>query len=159
LLGSSGVGKSTLINRLLGQDIQKVLDIREDDARGRHATTARRLFVLPGRGMLIDTPGMRELRLWDAGDGLSQTFTDIEQFAERCRFRDCGHESEPGCAVQAALATGQLSAERFESYRKLRRELRYLERKQDVFARIEENRKWKRSHKAVRQLYKNRDKP
>jgi ribosome biogenesis GTPase len=159
LLGSSGVGKSTLINRLLGHAVQKVLDIREDDARGRHATTARRLFLLPGRGMLIDTPGMRELQLWDAGDGLSQTFSDIERLAENCRFRDCLHESEPECAVQTALAAGQLSSKRFESYLKLRRELRYLERKQDVFAQIEENRKWKRIHKAARQIYKNRDKP
>jgi ribosome biogenesis GTPase len=159
LLGSSGVGKSTLINRLLGQEVQKALEIREDDARGRHATTARRLFILPGRGMLIDTPGMRELQLWDAGGGLSQTFNDIERLAEECRFRDCRHESEPGCAVQAAMASDRLSSDRFQSYLKLRRELGYLERKQDVLARIELNRKWKRIHKANRNMYKNRDKP
>ena len=159
LLGSSGVGKSTLINRLLGHEVQKVRDIREDDDRGRHTTTARRLFVLPAGGMLIDTPGMRELQLWDAGDGLSQTFDDIQLLAQHCRFRNCRHESEPGCAVQSALARQELSAERFDSYLKLRRELNYVARKQDVFARIEENRKWKRVHKAVREIYKNRDKP
>jgi ribosome biogenesis GTPase len=159
LLGSSGVGKSTLINRLLGHDVQKVREIREDDDRGRHTTTSRRLFLIPGRGMLIDTPGIRELQLWDAGDGLSQTFNDIEQVAQDCRFRDCGHESEPGCAVQQALAKNEISAERFESYIKLRRELAYLNRKQDVLARLEQNRRWKRIHKANRNMYKNRDKP
>jgi len=159
LLGSSGVGKSTLINRFLGREVQKVREIRDDDARGRHTTTARRLFLLPAGGMLIDTPGMRELQLWDASDGLSQTFSDIELLAQDCRFRDCHHESEPGCAIQAALAKQQLSSARFESYQKLRRELRYLARKQDVLRRIQETRKWKRIHKAVRKLYKNRDKP
>jgi ribosome biogenesis GTPase / thiamine phosphate phosphatase len=159
LLGSSGVGKSTLVNRLVGHDVQKVREIRKDDARGRHTTTARRLFLLPGRGMLIDTPGMRELQLWDAGNGLSQTFNDIELLAQDCRFRDCTHEAEPECAVQSALAKNQLSAERFESYLKLRREVAYLTRKQDVLARIEESRRWKRIHKANRNMYKNRNKP
>lgn len=159
LLGSSGVGKSTLINRLLGQSVQNVRAIRADDAHGRHATTARRLFLLPGRGLLIDTPGMRELQLWDANDGLSQTFNDIEILAENCRFRDCRHESEPGCAVRSALAKHELSAERLESYLKLRRELGQLARKQDVFARIQEKRRLKRINRAVRELYKHRDKP
>ena len=115
--------------------------------------------MLPGGGMLIDTPGMRELQLWDASDGLSRTFSDIELLSESCRFRDCRHESEPGCAVQAALSNGTLGAERFESYLKLRRELGYLERKQDVLGRIEEKRKWKQLHKAARELYRSRDKP
>ena len=159
LIGSSGVGKSTLINRLLGLDVQKTIAIREDDARGRHATTARRLFLLPGGGMLIDTPGMRELQLWEANEGLSQTFEDIEQLAQNCRFDDCQHESEPHCAVQSALANNTLSSERFESYLKLRRELGYLARKQDVLSAIELKRKWKRTHKAVKQMYRNRDKP
>lgn len=159
LLGSSGVGKSTLINRLLGEQVQKVLEIREDDSRGRHATTSRRLFVLPGGGMLIDTPGMRELQLWDAEEGLGQTFADIAALAEGCRFRDCTHVSEPGCAVVAARDTAELPADRYESYLKLRRELAFAARKQDVFARIEENRRWKRLHKAAKELYRNRDKP
>jgi ribosome biogenesis GTPase len=159
LLGSSGVGKSTLINRLLGQDVQTVREIREDDARGRHATTARRLFLLPCGGMLIDTPGMRELQLWEAEDGLSQTFSDVELLARDCRFRDCRHESEPGCAVRAAVEREQLSPDRLESYLKLRRELGYLNRKQDALAQIEETRKWKSIRKAVRELYKHRNKP
>jgi ribosome biogenesis GTPase len=156
LLGSSGVGKSTLVNRLLGDHIQKVREVRQDDDHGRHTTTARRLFILPGGGLLVDTPGMRELQLWDGG-GLSRTFDDIEALAQSCRFRDCRHESEPGCAVQSALADQQLSLGRYESYTKLKRELGYLERKQDVFARIEQNRKWKRIHKAVRDMYKQRE--
>jgi ribosome biogenesis GTPase len=159
LLGSSGVGKSTLTNRLLGHDEQTVRSIREDDDRGRHTTSTRRLFILPGGGMLIDTPGMRELQLWNAGEGVSHTFEDVELLAENCRFRDCTHEAEPDCAVQSALRKQQLSAGRFESYLKLRRELKFLERKQDVFARIDETRKWKKIHKAARERYKSRDKP
>jgi len=159
LLGSSGVGKSTLMNCLLGRSVQAVRDIREDDARGRHTTTARRLFILPNGGMLIDTPGMRELQLWDETGGFSQTFSDIQAIAEECRFRDCGHQTEPGCAVQAALAEQRLSPDRLESYFKLRRELRYLARKQDAVARIEETRRWKSIRKSVRELYKHRNKP
>lgn len=158
LLGSSGVGKSTLINRLLGSNIQSVLEIREDDSRGRHATTARRLFVLPQGGMLIDTPGMRELQLWDADSGLSQAFEDIETLAANCRFRDCGHQSEPGCAVQEALSENRLMADRFESYLKLRREMDYMARKQDVLARIETTKQWKRLHKAARERYRHKGK-
>lgn len=153
VLGSSGVGKSTLINRLLGVEIQAVREIREDDGRGRHTTTVRRLFILPQGGMLIDTPGMRELQLWD-GEGLSQVFDDIEALAEDCRFRDCRHESEPDCAVQAALSEGSLDQARFESYRKLRRESAYVARKQDVLARIEETKRWKRIHKSMRRHHK-----
>jgi len=159
LLGSSGVGKSTLINWLLGSPVQEVREIRGEDARGRHTTTARRLFILPTGGMLIDTPGMRELQLWDSDDGLGQTFDDIQELAQHCRFRDCTHTSEPGCSVLAALEVEQLEAGRYESYIKLRRELAFLERKQDVYARIEENRRWKRIHKANREIYKNRGKP
>jgi ribosome biogenesis GTPase len=158
LLGSSGVGKSTLMNRLFGREIQNTRETLED-GRGRHTTTARKLFQLPGGGMLIDTPGMRELQLWDAGVGLSQTFEDIETVALNCRFRDCHHANEPACAVQAALANQQLSADRFESYLKLQGELAHIARKQDVFARIEENRKWKRIHKAHRKMYNHREKP
>jgi ribosome biogenesis GTPase len=150
VLGSSGVGKSTMINRLLGRDVQEVQEIREDDSRGRHTTTARRLFVLPRGGMLIDTPGMRELQLWDTGDAVSQVFDEIEALAPGCRFRDCEHQSEPGCAVQAALADGRISTDRFESYLKLRREQAYVARKQDIFAALEERKRWKRIHKANR---------
>ena len=157
LLGSSGVGKSTLTNYLLGRSVQKVADIREDDDRGRHATTTRRLFVLPGGAMLIDTPGLREIQLWEADTGLANSFEDIERLAEDCRFRDCRHESEPGCAVQLAIQENRLDSARFENYLTLRRELNYLARKQDVVARAEENKRWKRLHKAQKEMYRLRN--
>jgi ribosome biogenesis GTPase / thiamine phosphate phosphatase len=153
LLGSSGVGKSTLINHLLGHPVQKIAGIGEDD-RGRHTTTARRLFIMPSGGMVIDTPGIRELQLWGSAGGIRASFEDIEQVAAGCRFRNCGHDTEPHCAVRLALDEGRLDADRFESYLKLRRELDYLARKQDVLARVEENKRWKRLHKAAREQYK-----
>lgn len=122
-IGSSGVGKSTLINRLSGSDVMLTKEIREDDEKGRHTTTYRQLLVLPGGGIVIDTPGMRELQL-DSGN-LSRSFEDIEDLAEQCRFRDCSHNSEPGCAVRKAIETGELSKERFESYKKLQKEIGY----------------------------------
>ncbi len=158
LLGSSGVGKSTLVNYLLGHAAQMVREIRENDSRGRHATTARRLFQLPGGALLIDTPGMRELQLWDSSNGLAEAFDEITGLALRCRFRDCNHEEEPGCAVRAAVDSGQLDGGRLESFLKLERELRHLDRKQDVLARKAEEQKWKRIHKAQRANYKLRDK-
>ena len=123
LIGSSGVGKSTLINRLMGQEILKTKAIREDDAKGRHATTHRQLLLLPGGGIVIDTPGMRELHIFSGN--LSKTFEDVEAFAALCKFSDCSHETEPGCAVQEALASGALPRERFVSYQKLQREAQY----------------------------------
>ncbi len=126
LLGSSGVGKSTLINRLLGQERLPTNGLRNDD-RGRHTTTRRELFLLPRGGLVIDTPGMRELGLWDAGEGLDRSFADIEDLAAQCRFRDCSHTKEPGCAVQAALEHGTLSQDRWLSYRKLAAENQYAE--------------------------------
>ena len=122
-VGSSGVGKSTLINGLMGQDVFATKAIREDDDKGRHTTTFRQLLKLPTGGIVIDTPGMRELRI-QAGD-LAKTFEDIEQLATQCKFKDCQHQSEPGCAVQQAIAAGELSTERFESYQKLQREMAY----------------------------------
>jgi len=136
LLGSSGVGKSSLVNRLLGRDRQDVAELRAD-GRGRHTTTYRELIPLPGGGLLLDTPGMREIGLWDAGGGIDQTFADVAELAAECRFRDCAHEGEPGCAVLAAVAGGRLAAERLESYRKLLRELRHLEVKGDPRAQAE----------------------
>ncbi|TCT15984.1 ribosome biogenesis GTPase [Melghiribacillus thermohalophilus] len=130
LLGSSGAGKSTMINRLLGKAMQKTLETREGDDRGRHTTTHRELFVLPDGGVMIDTPGMRELQLWSGSDALQATFSDIEQLAEQCQFRDCKHESEPNCAVKEAIQNGELSNERLKSYRKLGRELDRLELKE-----------------------------
>lgn len=122
-IGSSGVGKSTLINRLMGNDVMETKEIREDDDRGRHATTHRQLLVLPGGGVVIDTPGMRELQLDSAN--ISRAFEDIEDLAEQCRYGDCSHTTEPGCAVRKAVECGDLDAGRLESYRKLRREMDY----------------------------------
>ena len=129
LLGSSGVGKSTITNALLGEGRQRVRDVREDDHRGRHTTTGRELFVLPGGGLLIDTPGMRSIGLWESDDGLETTFADIDALAPSCRFRDCSHRAEPGCAVIAAIEAGDLDPERLSSQRKLERELRAQERR------------------------------
>ncbi|HEU5139422.1 MAG TPA: ribosome small subunit-dependent GTPase A [Bacillales bacterium] len=151
LLGSSGVGKSTLINRLYGEDIQSVKEIREDDGRGRHTTTHRELILLPGGGILIDTPGMRELQLWESEESLSHSFADIEELADQCRFRDCRHESEPGCAVKSAIEDGHLDESRFNNYLKLQRELAFLERKNNKKARLEEKERRKRTTKAHRQ--------
>lgn len=121
-LGSSGVGKSTLVNTLMGEAIQETSGIREEDSKGRHTTTGRSLHALPGGGLLLDTPGMRELQLADVEDGLERTFADITALAQSCRFGDCGHESEPGCAIVAALESGELDERRLQNYRKLLRE-------------------------------------
>ena len=122
-IGSSGVGKSTMVNRLLGTERMAVADVREDDAKGRHTTTHRELVVLPGRGVVIDTPGMRELQMWGDAASLRGAFPDLEDLAESCKFRDCAHETEPGCAIRAAVAAGDLDEARVRSYLKLGREL------------------------------------
>ena len=130
LLGSSGVGKSTLINRLLGEDLMTTDEVRWD-GRGKHTTSHRQLIPLPGGGALIDTPGLRELRLWDGDAGIESSFSDITELAEECRFNDCSHEHEPGCAVLTALDENRLDAARLNGYRKLQKELAALERKKD----------------------------
>jgi ribosome biogenesis GTPase len=151
LLGSSGVGKSTIANQLMGTMVQEVRSVRRGDDRGRHTTTQRQLLLLPSGGLLIDTPGMREIQLW-AGDGsLQETFDDIEALAAQCRFRNCQHQHEPGCAVQAAIANGTLDDHRVLNYQKLQKELNYLSRKQDQRAQLAEKERWKKIHKSLRQ--------
>lgn len=158
LLGSSGVGKSTIVNRLLGHAIQEVQEVRESDSRGRHTTTVREIFALPGGALLMDTPGLRELQLWDADEGISQTFVDIESLAARCRFPNCRHAGEPGCAVQAAIDSGLLGIARLENWRKLQRELAFLKRKVDPEASHNEKQRIKQLMRGVRQMYRDREK-
>ena len=129
LLGSSGVGKSSLTNALIGEEQMKVSAIREDDDRGRHTTTHRQMIRLPNGALFIDTPGMRALGMWDVTEGLGDTFADVEDFVGRCRFSDCRHQSEPGCAVRAAIEKGLLSPERWENYQKLKKEARFSDDK------------------------------
>ena len=128
-LGSSGVGKSSLVNALAGEEIMTVSGIREQDGKGRHTTTHRQLILLPNGAMIIDTPGMRELGMWDVSDGLGEAFADVEQYLGQCRFRNCSHQTEPGCAVKAAIANGDLSPERWESYVNLKAEASYADNK------------------------------
>jgi ribosome biogenesis GTPase len=154
LLGSSGVGKSTLVNALAGRERMATRAIREDDARGRHTTTHRELILLPSGGLILDTPGMRELGLYDAEAGVARVFGDleaeVEALAADCRFADCRHEREPGCAVQAALAEGRLDGARLASWRKLQRELAHERRREDPLARKAEQKRWIAIHKSAR---------
>jgi len=156
LLGSSGVGKSTLTNRLRGQSLQKVKGVRANDSRGQHTTTARELFDLPCGALLIDTPGLRELQLWDAEEGLTRAFADINLLAAQCRFNDCRHQAEPGCAVQAALCTGTLDLARLENHRKLLREQAFLRQKIDPEARSEQKQRIKRLTREAREIYRHK---
>jgi ribosome biogenesis GTPase len=150
LLGSSGVGKSTLVNRFAGSELMAVKETRLDDDEGRHTTSHRELILLPGGGVVIDTPGIRELQLWDGGEGLGETFSDIEELAAACKFNDCSHTSEPGCAVLAALESGELPQERFASWRKLQRELHAIAIRSDARLRREEVRKWQQRARDAR---------
>ena len=154
LIGSSGVGKSTIVNRLMGEEIQQVQDVREADSTGRHTTRSRQLFRLPSGALVLDTPGLRELALWITDTGLGQTFSDIETLASDCRYQDCKHEAEPGCAVKQAIDDETLTLDRLESYRKLRRELEHLERQADPQAKSNAKRRSKEIHRNVRDARK-----
>ena len=154
LIGPSGAGKSTLINAFLGERRQATREVRIGDGRGRHTTVARELMQMPGGGMLIDTPGLRELGLTGSEEGLVAAFPDIDRSGHACRFRDCTHTDEPGCAVRAAIESGEIPPERLDSYRKLEREARAAARKTDARLRSEEKRKWKIIHKSARDFYK-----
>jgi len=150
LLGSSGVGKSTIVNALIGGVSQAVRPIRDADDRGRHSTTARQLFCLPHGGVLIDTPGVRELALWNVEGGLEHAFHDIQTLAVQCRFRDCSHGSEPGCAVALAITQGELTPDRLDSYRRLQREDAYVRSRHDGSLRTDRTRQAKQIAKAVK---------
>lgn len=150
LLGSSGAGKSTLVNALAGRELMATGAVREDNSRGRHTTTYRELVRLPGGALVLDTPGMREFGLLDAGAGIASTFEDIEVLAARCRFRDCRHGDEPGCAVRAALEAGELDPGRWRGFDKLRRETAHFDRRDDPVAREAERRRWIAINKAQR---------
>jgi ribosome biogenesis GTPase len=151
-IGSSGVGKSTILNRLLGSEVQPTLPVREHDDRGRHTTTSRELFTLGGGGMVIDTPGMRELQLWHVDGGVGGAFDNIEQFAAGCRYRDCTHKSEPGCAVRGAVETGELEGGRLENFFKLQAEQAFLDRKLDVHAALAAKARARNLCKQVREV-------
>jgi ribosome biogenesis GTPase len=157
LVGSSGVGKSTIVNRLVGHERQKTSAVRESDDRGRHTTTSRQLIALEGGALLIDTPGMRELQPWTDAGALDRTFDDVAALAGECRYGDCRHEQEPGCAVAAAIAEGRLDPDRLEHYRRLQRELAFIERKRDKGAAAETKRRWKQISQAQKAMYRDRE--
>ncbi len=144
VLGSSGVGKSTLINILSGREKMKVSEIGEYKDKGKHTTTHRELILLPSGGLIIDTPGMRELQLWEGSDGVAETFQDIEKFIGQCKFSDCKHDTEPGCAIKTAINNGEIDEDRYNSYLKLQREVSYFERRQNNKAALAEKKKWKK---------------
>lgn len=152
LLGSSGVGKSSIINRLMGKEIQQISGVRTGDDRGRHTTTHRELIFLPSGGMIIDTPGMRELQLWGTGEGFKGTFDDIEKLASKCRFSDCQHENEPHCAVKKALQMGTLERSRLENYRKLQKELSFLASRDNLEERLARKEKEKKLGKMIKRI-------
>jgi ribosome biogenesis GTPase / thiamine phosphate phosphatase len=148
------VGKSTILNRLMGSDLQAVEEVRKCDSRGRHTTTARQIFSLPGGALLMDTPGLRALQLWDADDGISQAFSDIGERSAHCRFGNCTHRAEPGCAVEEAIAAGTLDRKRLENWRKLQRELEFQRRKVDPEAGREEKQRIKQLMRRARKIYR-----
>lgn len=156
-LGSSGVGKSALINALLGEERLATNEVRESDKEGRHTTTRRELVYLPNGAAVIDTPGMREIQVWGDEDSLDSAFADISDIAANCRFKDCRHDSEPGCAVREALRHGQIDMKHFKNYLQMQRELKHQLARQDGSAALEEKQRWKSISKEIKRLYKDRE--
>jgi ribosome biogenesis GTPase len=153
LLGSSGVGKSSLVNAIIGEAVQAVSHVSDHNTKGRHTTTHRELIRLPSGGLIMDTPGMRELQVISSEESLAESFADIEALASNCHFRDCTHDEEPGCAIQVALGTRELDPYRWRSYQKLQREIRHFEIKNDIHAMLAEKARWKKIHREVRRKY------
>lgn len=154
LLGSSGVGKSTLVNTLAGQNFLKTHEIRESDSRGRHTTTHREILILPDGGLIMDTPGMRELSIWEADTGMELMFGEIEELAKQCRFSDCRHQSEPGCAVREALKSGKLDPGKLENWLKLQKEQEYLENRKNVKFALQQKKRGKQMAKFQKEFFK-----
>ncbi|MEK6649799.1 MAG: ribosome small subunit-dependent GTPase A [Bacteroidota bacterium] len=159
LLGSSGVGKTTIANDLVGEERYRTQEVRETDSRGRHTTSHRELVILPNGGLLIDTPGMREIQLWGVAQSLQASFEDIAMLALDCKFRDCRHDAEPGCNVKAAIEDGRLAPDRYDAYKKLEKEIAYLARRKDQNLQRQETAKWKKITSEIKKTYKNREKP
>ncbi len=157
-IGSSGAGKSTLINRLIGREKLHTQEVRGEDSKGMHTTTHRELIPLTGGGCVIDTPGLREIGLWDVGVSLDESFSDISELALQCKFTDCSHAHEPGCAVQAAIGDGSLEQGRYENFLKLKREADYIASKSDVTKQQERKAKEKKMGKVIKQILKNNKK-
>lgn len=156
VLGPSGAGKSTLVNALAGEEVMQTQQVRAADGRGRHTTVRRELILLPGGGLVIDTPGLRRIGLYEMTDGVERVFADIEELAAGCRFSDCGHRKEPGCAVLAAVDAGELPERRLESWYKLQREAAWMAARTDARLRQEQTRQWKRIHREMRRYARNR---
>lgn len=154
VLGSSGVGKSTLINTLAGEEKFFVQEVSDFSNKGKHTTTHREMIILANGGLIIDTPGMRELQLWDGGEGVAETFDDLEELSLQCKFTDCLHADEPGCAIRAAINKGEIDETRLKSYLKLMREVKYIESKQNVKTAIENKKHWKQVHKSLKDFDK-----
>lgn len=154
LIGPSGSGKSTLVNALAGGDVQETREVRVSDGRGRHTTVSRELIVLPGGGLIIDTPGLRAVGMWDSAEGLAQAFSDIEELARECRFRDCRHEGEPGCAVEAAVTSGDLPERRLTSFRELQAEVAHVNEQIGIRARLEKKREDKLLARTIKDFYR-----
>lgn len=155
VLGSSGVGKSTLINALAGEEKFVVQEISDFSNKGKHTTTHREMILLPNGGLIIDTPGMRELQIWEGGEGVAETFDDLEELSLQCKFSDCLHKNEPGCAIQLAIKNGEIDEGRLKSYLKLKKEVKHIEEKQNKKAAIETKKKWKQIHKSMKDFKKN----